>query len=168
MKKLIYFLFSVFLFFKSSAQTIAPFILNNGGGHSSNLEWSLNESVSVANFNNSSYSLSTGVLQTAGDDIKNNIESYNASLYKMITIGPNPTSNLLNIKIKYFGIGDVSIQLINLKGSIVLTHQVGTIYATFEKSISLAMLSSATYFLKIQFKPLNQISKTAVYKIVKL
>jgi hypothetical protein len=112
--------------------------------------------------------LSTGVLQTAGDDIKNNIESYNASLYKMITIGPNPTSNLLNIKIKYFGIGDVSIQLINLKGSIVLTHKVGTIYATFEKNISLAMLSSATYFLKIQFKPLNQISKTAVYKIVKL
>ena len=153
---------------KANAQSITPFILNNGGGCSNNLEWSLNESVSIESFHTSSFSLITGVLQTTGDNLKNNIENDNAFLYKMITIGPNPTNNLLKIKFKYFEVGDVLLQLINLKGSVVMTQQVGTIYATFEKSISLISLPVATYFLKIQFKRLNSTSKSVVYKIIKL
>ena len=47
----------------SFAQSITPHAMNNGGGYSSSMEWNLGESVSVANFITSGYSLNTGVLQ---------------------------------------------------------------------------------------------------------
>jgi len=166
MRKKIYFLSVIFLFNKSSAQNITPSILNNGGGGGANLEWSMNESVSIASFNASSYFLNTGVLQPTVNIFKYNNE--NASMLNKITVGPNPTSNLINIKLKYEEIGNLSFQLINVKGEILLTEEAGTLYTSYEKNISMEQFPSAPYFIKIYFKPLNQIAKMVVYKIIKL
>ncbi len=165
MKKKIYFLPAIFLFTKISTQNISPYTLNYGGGVATNLEWSLSESVSINSFNASAYFIYTGFLQPTENIFKYNNENY--SLLNMITVGPNPTSNLINIKLKYLEIGDLSIQLINVKGDIILTEEAGTLYTNYEKSISMEQLPSATYFLKIYFKPLNQIEKMVVYKIIK-
>jgi len=166
MKKKIYFLSFIFLFNKSSAQNITPSILNNGGGLAANLEWSMNESVSIASFNASSYFLNTGVLQPTLNNII--YDNENVSLQSIITVGPNPTSNLLNIKLKYLEIGNLSLQLLNVKGDIILTEEAGILYTSYEKSISMEQFPSAPYFIKIYFKPLNQIAKMVVYKIIKL
>jgi len=166
MRKKIYFLSVIFLFNKSSAQNIAPSILNNGGGVGANLEWSMNESVSIASFNASSYFLNTGVLQPTVNIFKYNNE--NAPLLSMISVGPNPIHNFLNLKFKYLEIGDISIQLINVKGDIILTEKPVTINSSYEKNISMEQFPSAPYFIKIYFKPLNQVTKMVVYKIIKL
>jgi len=166
MRKKIYFLSVIFLFNKSSAQNITPSILNNGGGVGANLEWSMNESVSIASFNASSYFLNTGVLQPTVNIFKYNNE--NARLLSLITVGPNPILNFLNLKFKYSEIGDLSIQLINVKGDIILTEKPVTLYTSYAKSISMVQFPSAPYFIKIYFKPLNQIAKMVVYKIIKL
>jgi hypothetical protein len=50
--------------FKVSSQSITPYALNNGGGYSSTMEWSMGESVSIANFIALAYSLNTGGLTT--------------------------------------------------------------------------------------------------------
>ena len=44
-------------------QAITPYALNNGGGSSSFMEWSITESVSVNSFIGPGFSLNTGVLQ---------------------------------------------------------------------------------------------------------
>jgi hypothetical protein len=166
MKKKIYFLPAIFFLTKISAQNITPLVLNNGGGVATNLEWSMNESVSISGFNAASLFLYTGFLQPTENIFKYINE--NTSMLNKITVGPNPTSNLLNIKLKYLEIGDLSIQLVNVKGDIILTEEAGTLYTNYEKSISIEQFPSAPYFLKIYFKPLNQIAKIVVYKIIKL
>jgi len=59
----LFFLFSLLTNNNIYSQTITPHALNNGGGNSSSMEWSMGESVSIANFIASGYSLNTGVLQ---------------------------------------------------------------------------------------------------------
>ena len=53
----------VFIPLCSFCQSITPQTFNNGGGSASSIEWSIGESVSIANFITSGYSLNTGVLQ---------------------------------------------------------------------------------------------------------
>ena len=55
--------FLLLVAFKVRSQTMTPNTINNGGGYSSTMEWSMGESVSIANFIASGYSLNTGVLQ---------------------------------------------------------------------------------------------------------
>jgi hypothetical protein len=63
-KKIIGFILIYCLIFNLvNGQVISPNTLNNGGGNSSSMEWSIGESVSIANFIASGYSLNTGLLQ---------------------------------------------------------------------------------------------------------
>ena len=90
----LFFLFNLLTINIIHSQTITPYTLSNGGGSSATMEWSLGESVSIANFIASGYSLNTGVLQPM-TSIVTAINEYGPAVFgTQITIGPNPTSNL--------------------------------------------------------------------------
>ena len=164
------FLFITFLsnFTEAKAQSISPYTFNNGGGYFSAMEWSIGESVSIANFLTSGYSLNTGLLQPM-TSIVTAINEYGPSVFgTQITIGPNPTTNLLHIKARFNQAGSLSFQLIDAKSTIVFTQEAGTIFSSYEKDIFMENYPSGVFYMKVYFKPSNGTVKTGIYKIIKL
>jgi hypothetical protein len=150
------------------SQSITPFTNNNGGGYSSNLEWSLMESVSISNFISSGYSLNTGFLQPL-TNIVTSINEYGPLVFgNQITIGPNPTINLLHIKTRFNETGRLSIQLLDSKSSQIFTQDAGIILNIYENDLLIEKYPSGIYYIKIYFKPIIGSIKTGIYKIIKL
>ena len=150
------------------AQSITPYTLNNGGGSSSSLEWSFTESVSVASFIAPGYSLNTGVLQP-NTNVVTSINEYGPAVFgTQITIGPNPTSNILHIKARFTQAGSLSYQLIDAKSAIIFTEEAGTIFNSYDKNILMENYPSGVFYMKIFFKPNNGNAKSGIYKIIKL
>ena len=85
-----------------------------------------------------------------------------------ISIGPNPTINLVHFKGNFTQTGKLSIQIIDSKSSILLTHEAGNIIRNYEKDIFLYSFPAGIYFVKVYFKPTNGSVKTGLYKIIKL
>lgn len=149
-------------------QSVTPQTLNNGGGSSSFLEWSLTESVSVASFITPGFSLNTGVLQP-NTNVVTSINEYGPAVFgSQITIGPNPTMSLLHFKARFAEVGRLSIQLMDAKSAIVLTQDVGSIFSIYEKAISLEDYPSGVFYLKVYFKSIVGNTKTGIYKVIKL
>jgi hypothetical protein len=124
-----------------SAQSITPNTLNNGGGYSTSMEWNIAESVSIANFIASGYSLNTGALQPMTSFVTA-INEYGPAVFgTQITIGPNPTTNLLHIKARFNQVGNLSLQLLDAKSAIVFTQEAGTIFSSYEKDILMELLT---------------------------
>ena len=164
----LFFLFSLLTVNKLYSQTITPHALNNGGGYSSSMEWSLGESVSIAHFVASGYSLNTGALQPM-TSIVTAINEYGPAVFgTQITIGPNPTTNLLHIKARFNQAGSLSFQLIDAKSAIVFTQEAGTIFSSYDKDILMENYPSGVFYMKVYFKPSNGNAKIGIYKIIKL
>ena len=160
--------FLLLVAFKVRSQTMTPNTINNGGGYSNTMEWSMGESVSIANFIASGYSLNTGVLQPM-TSIVTAINEYGPAVFgTQITIGPNPTTNLLHIKARFNQVGSLSLQLLDAKSAIVFTQEAGAIFSSYEKDILMENYPSGVFYMKVYFKPSNGIAKTGIYKIIKL
>ena len=152
----------------SFCQSITPQTLNNGGGSSPYMEWSITESVSVASFIAPGFFLNTGVLQP-NTNVVTSINEYGPAVFgSQITIGPNPTMSLLHFKARFAEVGRLSIQLMDAKSAIVLTQDVGTIFSSYEKAISLEDYPSGVFYLKVYFKSIVGNIKTGIYKVIKL
>lgn len=152
----------------SFCQSITPQTLNNGGSSSPYMEWSITESVSVASFIAPGFFLNTGVLQP-NTNVVTSINEYGPAVFgSQITIGPNPTSNILHIKARFTQAGSLSYQLIDAKSAIVFTQETGTIFNSYEKDILMENYPSGVFYMKVFFKPNNGNSKSGIYKIIKL
>jgi len=160
---------TIFLFAtKIHSQSISPYAINNGGGSSGSMEWSIGESVSIANFIASGYSLNTGLLQPM-TNIVTSINEYGPAVFgNQITMGPNPTSNLLHVKARFNQVGTLSFQLMDAKSTLVFTHEVGTIFSSYDKDILMENYPSGIFYMKVYFKPITGNAKTGIYKIIKL
>ena len=153
---------------KLYSQSITPFALNNGGGSASSIEWSIGESVSIANFTTPNFLLNTGLLQPL-TNVVTSINDYGPVVYgTQITISPNPTTDLVHLKGQFNQMGRLSFQVIDSKSSILLTHEAGTNIISYEKDIFMHNYPSGIFYIKVIFKPTNGIIKTGVFKIVKL
>jgi len=150
------------------AQSITPYTFNNGGGSASSIEWSIGESVSIANFTTPNYMFNTGLLQPL-TNVVTSINEYGPVVYgHQITISPNPTTDLVHLKGQFNQMGRLSFQVIDSKSSILLTHEAGTNIISYEKDIFMHNYPSGIFYIKVIFKPTNGIIKTGVFKIVKL
>ena len=166
--KLVLLVFNILILGNIYGQSITPYALNNGGGYSSTMEWSIGESVSIANFITSGYSLNTGVLQPM-TSIVTAINEYGPAVFgSQITIGPNPTINLLHIKARFDQAGTLSLQLLDSKSAQIFTQEVGTIFSTYEKDILMETYPSGVFYMRVYFKPVIGAAKTGIYKIIKL
>jgi len=164
----ILFVLALFLNTKSNTQSINLYTLNNGGGYNNTMEWSIGESASIAHFMTSGYILNTGVLQPM-TNIVTAINEYGPLVFgPEIKIGPIPTSNLLYVKANFKASGNLSIQLIDSKSTIVLTHDAGFIFNRYEKDFLLNDFPSGVLYMKVIFKPFSGIAKVGIYKIIKL
>ena len=161
-------LLTFFIGTKISAQSISLYTFNNGGGFSNTIEWSIGESVSITNFISNGFTLSTGVLQPISSTLTGINELGSSVFGDQITIGPNPTFNLIHVKAIFNEPGNISFQLVDSKSASVLNQQPITIYKSYEKDFFLEKLPSGIFYMKVYFKPTNGKAKTGVYKIIKL
>jgi hypothetical protein len=151
-----------------AAQNITPFTFNNGGGSNASMEWSIAESVSIAYFIAPGFFVNTGVLQPMTNNVTA-INVYGPAVFgSQITIGPNPTNNSLLCKTRFAEAGSLTFQILDAKSSIVLTHEVGSIFRNYERTISLGNYPAGVYYMKVLFKPITGNIKTGIYKIIKL
>lgn len=158
------------LFFatKISAQTINLHTFNNGGGFNNTTEWSIGESVSIANFTSNGYILTTGVLQPV-TSLSTGIDEYGLLVFgHQITIGPNPTSNLLRIKTVFNEPGNLSFQILDSKSALLITQDAGFIFSIYNKELVLNDLPSGIFYVRVYFKPMSGKIKIGVYKIIKI
>lgn len=161
-------LFTFFIGTKISAQSMALYTFNNGGGFNNTIEWSIGESVSIANFISNGFTLNTGVLQPISSTLTGLNELGLSVFGDQITIGPNPTFNLIHIKAIFNEPGNISFQLVDSKSASVLNQQPTTIYKSYEKDFFIEKLPSGIFYMKVYFKPTNGKAKIGVYKIIKL
>ena len=153
---------------KLYSQSITPYTFNNGGGSASSIEWSIGESVSIANFTTPNYLFNTGLLQPL-TNVVTSINDYGPVVFgHQITISPNPTTELVHLKGQFNQMGRLSFQVIDSKSSVLLTHEAGTNIISYEKDIFMDHYPSGIFYIKVIFKPNYGIIKTGVFKIVKL
>lgn len=152
---------------KCFGQIISPKVINNGGGFSSNLnyslEWSIGESELIKTFNSNLYFLNSGVLQ--GVLIKKGNFSNDAI---NVTIAPNPIKNFINLNITFNSLGEVDIQLIDLIGKIKSTNHFILTEMKLNKLLETSSLPAGFYFLQINFKPLIGENVINNFKILKV
>ena len=158
----------VFIPLCSFCQSITPQTFNNGGGSIPIMDWSISESVTITSFIAPGYFLNTGVLQP-NTNLVTSLNEYGPAVFgTQITIGPNPTSNILHIKARFTQAGSLSYQLIDAKSAILFTQDAGMIFNNYEKDILVENYPSGVFYMKVYFKPNNGNAKTGIYKIIKL
>lgn len=151
-----------------NAQYITPSTMNNGGGHGGNFEWSIGESASISFFNTNNLILTTGILQPLSN-VVTGISNFGLSVFgNQITMGPNPTSNFLRIKAKMNQVGNLFIQLMDEKLSVLMVQEFGTFLSSYDKEISMQGYTDGVFYVSIYFKPMNGIPKMDIYKIIKI
>jgi hypothetical protein len=170
LKKTFFYFVLLFIIIQNAgfAQSITPYILNNGGGSTTSMEWSIGEGVSIAPFLAGGFGLNTGVLQPM-TSIITGINEYGPSVFgNQISVGPNPVSNFLHFKARLAQVGNLSIQLLDAKSAIVYTQEAGTIYGSYDKDIQMQGYPDGVFYVRVYFKPNNGTTKTGVYKIIKI
>ncbi len=150
------------------SQSLTPITLNNGGGTGLGMEWSMGESVSIANFYTPGLLLTTGVLQPNTSIVTGIIEFGPSVFGNDITIGPNPVVNLLHIKADLKQMGDLSFQILDGNSTILKSIEAGFVFNNYEKKLDLAIYTAGIIFVRVLFKPLNGSLKKGIYKIIKL
>jgi len=150
------------------AQSITPSTINNGGGFSTTLEWSIGESASISNFTSPTHFLNTGVLQPIAIENKGN-NGNSSDLGIVVTIGPNPTNDLVHLKLKFKELGHLLLQLTDAKSALVFSKEVEiTNNNSYENDLRMEQYAAGVYFLRVYFKSTSGNTKTAIYKIVKI
>ncbi len=151
------------------AQSITPSTINNGGGFSTTLEWSIGESASIANFTSPSHFLNTGVLQPISFESKSGNNGNGSDLGIVVSIGPNPTNNLVHLRLKFKELGHLLLQLTDAKSVLVFRKEVEiTSNNSYENELRMEQYAAGIYFLRVYFKSTSGNEKTAIYKIVKI
>jgi hypothetical protein len=124
--------------------------------------------VSIANFTSNGYILTTGVLQPL-TGLSTGINEYGPLVFgHQITIGPNPTPNLLRIKTVFNEPGNLSFQILDSKSALVINQDAGIIFSTYNKELMLNDLPSGVFYVRVYFKPMSGKIKIGVYKIIKI
>ncbi len=160
MKRLVVTLTSVFFVVSAGAQQIKQQVIASAGGFNvsggMSLSWTLGETI-IPTFRNGNLVLTHGfqqqlVISTLVEDIEGSVA---------VTIYPNPSSDILNIRFESPQDGDILIFLIDTEGKLVRTDRI--VAPETEKKIDMQSLAAGIYYLKmIKGKRVN------VYKIVKL
>ena len=168
-KLVFFFLFSILNgFSRLAAQSITPFTLSNGGGSAPRMEWSMGESISIANFSGPGLLLNTGVLQPLSSVVTSIIDNSTAVFSNELSIGPIPTINIVHVKAHFKQIGNLSLQVLDAKSNLLQTRESGGMISNFDIVLALDAYPAGIYYIRVYFKPIYGIVKTGIYKIIKI
>lgn len=171
LNKAVFVLFYILIQCKFYGQSIRPNILNIGGNSTNsisiNLEWNLGESISIQTFSASNLVLTSGLLQP-GSQVVTAISEFGPNVFgTQIIIGPNPTTNFLNIIGHFMLAGRVQVQIIDASSKIIAKDETFGHVSFYDKAFQLDPYPPGLYFIKVVFKPIVGESINGIYKIIK-
>jgi hypothetical protein len=149
MKKLLFALL-VLSGFQTSAQTIAPSVINAAGGssiiNSNTYEWSIAEMVDVATYNTGSNFVTTGLLQPLEEKLSVHLLPNNNT---SVIIYPNPFTSIINLNIKSDKMQDIQIVIKNMLGQLVYQQAYALMSNNDVVQINLNQLSVGPYVIEV-------------------
>ena len=174
MKKTITLVFVFFFFFHGNSQTIAPSVINTGGGtfHAGyyQFEWSIGELALVGEMANANNSLviTNGFIQSLiqypAKDNSNHIFGDDE-----IKVFPNPASSYVEINFLTKQRGRITISFYDGAGKKILTTSDAYFGVGLIKRIPVSKLPNEVYILHIDLDPYPGYStKKGIYKVIKL
>ncbi len=168
-KLVFFFLFYILNgFSRLAAQSITPFTLSNGGGSSPSMEWCMGESVSIANFSGPGLLLNSGVLQPLTSVVTSILDYNTAAFSNELSIGPIPTMNNVHVKARFKQIGNMTLQVLDLKSNLLQVHESGGVTSNIDMELKLDVYPAGIYYIRIYFKPVYGIIQSGIYKIIKI
>jgi hypothetical protein len=169
------FLYLLFFFSSSNlrAQSITPFTVNIAGFTATQNGYSLTvstgETISITNFKSpNGESLNSGFLQnnpplvTAIEEILSKISAGE------VTISPNPVNSETNLVTNFVVPGQMQYQILDITSKLLYRSQPVSGISNKQTKIDMTNYTAGTYYIIVFFKPISGISKTGIYKIVKL
>lgn len=167
------FLLSTFLPIQALlGQTIKPATFNNGGGTMSaasiKLEWSLSESASIGTFTNGTSMFTLGVLQPTAQVITGLSEKEDPFLGNEIQVSPNPTTGPLNITTHLTQAGKMTLRILNSTSKISFQNTYYLYPNKQNQKIAIDQFHAGIYYVYVLFEAQKGMTKSGIYKIIKL
>ncbi len=164
-----------FIFFSSSinSQSITPFTVNIAGFTATQNGYSLTvstgETISITNFKSpNGESLNSGFLQN-NPPIVTGIEELLSKINAgEVTISPNPVNSETNLVNNFVVPGQMQYQILDITSKLLFRSQPVNGISNKQSKIDMTNYTAGTYYIIVFFKPISGISKTGIYKIVKL
>lgn len=161
MKQLIA-IFFLIISINAFSQSISPELITTSGDNFKNsnveLDWSIGE-IMIETYSNTENSLTQGFHQSKYD-VTTSVDEISGIDFK-IKIFPNPTSDLINLQIVGNINQNLTYELIDLQGKVLIKNSVNKT----KKQINMSRFSQNMYLLKITTENGKQVS---IFKIQKI
>jgi len=175
MKKTITTVLAFFFFYCSNAQSIAPSVINAGGGTFQSgyyqFEWSIGELALVGEMKSSNNSLviTNGFIQPFIQYPNNTNNTNNIFGNDEIKVFPNPASSYVEINFFTKQMGRITLNFYDGAGRKILSLTDAYYGVGLIKRIPVSQLPNEVYMLHVDLDPYpGSSSKKGVYKIVKI
>ena len=158
MKKNTLFFLTFLLSFSVNAQTSHQVLSASGGdatGSGGSVAYSVGQIV---------YTTSTGTTGSVAQGVEQAYEIYSVGITETtlnisLSVFPNPTSDLLTLKVQDYNNEDLSYSLLDEQGKLVLNEQI----TTQDTQIAMSTLARGAYFINV----LQANKKIQTFKIIK-
>lgn len=158
--------FAFFVLFPNG--TNAQSTINSSGSSaiiSGNLyAYSIGEMVLVSTESSGTLIVTQGVLQASGSVLGVEEETL---LEAGLSLYPNPVTNILYLQPNFPDGGELSLQLFDLRGRLILKRKINLQTGTERQELNLSSLQEGAYFLKARLQQ-NERSQKHSFKILKL
>ncbi len=155
------------------AQSITPFTVNIAGFTATQNGYSLTvstgETISITNFKSpNGESLNSGFLQNNPPLVTGIEELLTKIGDNEVSITPNPTNAISNLITNFSVPGQMQYQILDVGSKLMFRSQPVNGLSNKQTRLELSNYTAGIYYVLVFFKPSSGISKTGIYKIVKL
>jgi hypothetical protein len=158
---------------KIFSQSITPFTVNIAGFTTTQNGYSLTvstgETISITNFKSpNGESLNSGFLQNNPPLVTGIGELLSKISVGEVTISPNPVNTETNLITNFVVPGQMQYQILDITSKLLYRSQPVSGINNKQTKIDMTDYTAGTYYILVFFKPIYGISKTGIFKIVKL
>jgi hypothetical protein len=156
-----------------NAQSITPFTVNIAGFTATQNGYSLTvstgETISITNFKSpNGESLNSGFLQNNPPLVTGIEELLTKIGDNEVSITPNPTNSISNLITNFSIPGQIQYQILDVSSKLMYRSQPLNGLSNKQTKLELSNYPAGIYYVLVFFKPSSGISKTGIFKIVKL
>jgi hypothetical protein len=158
----------------SVSQTLITSTINAGGNTATvknyQFDWKIGEGASIADFKNSNFLVTTGVLQSSYiEKIKNGYSGLNWTADE-ISIYPVPTRSYFTVELKTELKGLVTFKLISSNGHLLQTRTINYQGSNHSEQFDLSLLAPGIYYVGISLGigPTIYQTRKGTFKTIKL
>ena len=166
-------LLCIITYLNLSAQSITPFTVNIAGFTAQkdgfSLTISTGEAISITNFKSpNGVSLNSGFLQNNPPIVTGIGDELLKIGSNEVSINPNPTKNYTYLTTSFANQGQLQFQILDVSSNLLFRSRPINSIGNMQSKIDLTTYPAGVFYIQIFFKSSNGVSKSGIYKIIKL